>query len=72
MATYVGNYMTTYAIATLHFPSTIALAATVVGGLGTLVFSLFGGWLSDRVGRTGSCWCRASCWRCWPGRCSCC
>ncbi|TDH63705.1 MFS transporter [Dankookia rubra] len=51
VATYVGNYMTTYAIATLHFPSTIALAATVVGGLGTLVFSLFGGWLSDRVGR---------------------
>lgn len=51
VATYVGNYMTTYAIATLHFPATIALAATVVGGLGTLVFSLLGGWLSDRLGR---------------------
>ncbi|TCZ65574.1 MFS transporter [Roseicella aquatilis] len=51
VSTYVGNYMTTYAIATLHFPASIALAATVVGGTGTLVFSLLGGWLSDRIGR---------------------
>ncbi|MDO9710835.1 MFS transporter [Paracraurococcus lichenis] len=51
VATYVGNYMTTYAIATLHFPPSIALAATVMGGAGTLVFSLLGGWLADRYGR---------------------
>ncbi len=51
VSTYVGNYMTTFAISTLKFPPTIALAATVVGGLSTIVFSLLGGWLSDRVGR---------------------
>jgi MFS family permease len=51
VATYVGNYMTTYAIATLHLPPTVALAATVVAGTATLVFSLLGGWLSDRYGR---------------------
>ena len=31
VSTYVGNYMTTYAIATLHFQPSTALAATVVG-----------------------------------------
>lgn len=38
VSTYVGNYMTTYAIATLHFQPSTALAATVVGGLATTVF----------------------------------
>ena len=51
VSTYVGNYMTTYAITTLKFAPTIAMAATVVGGLSTIVFSLAGGWLSDRWGR---------------------
>jgi MFS family permease len=51
VSTYVGNYMTTYAISTLKFAPTIAMAATVVGGLSTLVFSVLGGWLSDRFGR---------------------
>lgn len=51
VTTYVANYMTTYAIATLHLSPSVALAATVVGGTGTLLFSLFGGWLSDRIGR---------------------
>ena len=51
VSTYVGNYMTTYAIATLHFPPTTALAATIIGGLAILVFALIGGWLSDRFGR---------------------
>jgi len=51
VSTYVGNYMTTYAITTLKFAPTIAMAATVVGGLSTVVFALLGGWLSDRVGR---------------------
>ena len=51
VSTQVGNYMTTYAIATLHFPPATALAATVVGGLSVLVFALLGGWLSDRYGR---------------------
>ena len=51
VSTYVAQYMTTYAIATLNLPASIALFATVVGGLATMVFALFGGWLSDRVGR---------------------
>lgn len=51
VSTYVGNYMTTYAITTLKFAPTLAMAATVVGGLSTVVFSLLGGWLSDRFGR---------------------
>lgn len=51
VATYLGNYMTTYAISQLKFPPTIALKATVVVGLATLLFALVGGILSDKVGR---------------------
>lgn len=51
VSTYVGNYMTTYAIATLHLPPSIALSATVVGGAATFLCALAGGWLSDRFGR---------------------
>lgn len=51
VATYVGNYMTTYAITTLKMTPTIAMSATLVVGFATLVFSLAGGWLSDRYGR---------------------
>ncbi len=51
VSTYVGNYMTTYAIATLRMSPALALSATVVGGLSTGIFALSGGWLSDRFGR---------------------
>ena len=51
VSVYVGNYMTTYAITTLKLAPTIAMAATLVGGLATVVFSLLGGWLADRYGR---------------------
>jgi MFS family permease len=51
VSTYVGTYMTTYAITTLKLSATLALSATVVGGLATAVFALLGGWLSDRFGR---------------------
>lgn len=51
VSTYVGNFMTTYAITTLKMSPTLAMGATVVGGLSTLVFSLLGGWLCDRFGR---------------------
>ena len=51
VSTYVGVYMTTYAIATLHLPPSTALTATVVGGLATAVFALLGGWMSDIYGR---------------------
>jgi MFS family permease len=44
-------YMTTYAIKTLQFPPTTALAATVALGVSTVIFSLLGGWLADRFGR---------------------
>jgi MFS family permease len=44
-------YMTTYAITTLNFPPAIAMAATVILGVSTVIFSLVGGWLSDRYGR---------------------
>jgi len=51
VSTYVGNFMTTYAITTLKMSPVLAMGATVVGGLCTLVFSLLGGWMCDRFGR---------------------
>ena len=51
VSTYVGNYMSTYAIATLKLPATVGLAATLFFGVATIVFSLIGGWLGDRFGR---------------------
>ncbi len=51
VSTYVGNFMTTYAITTLKMSPVLAMGATVVGGLCTLLFSLLGGWLCDRFGR---------------------
>ena len=51
VSTYVGSYMTTYAIVTLKLSPVIGFAATVVGGFAMLVFALLGGWLSDRYGR---------------------
>jgi len=51
VSTYVGTYMTTYAITTLKFPASTALAVTVVLGSANLIFALTGGWLSDRYGR---------------------
>jgi MFS family permease len=51
VATYVANYLTTYAITTFHFSASISLSATLVAGCSTFVFSLLGGWLADRFGR---------------------
>ncbi len=48
---YVLNYITTYAITTLKMPTSVSLAATLMVGLSMFVFSLIGGWLSDRIGR---------------------
>jgi MFS family permease len=51
IATYVRNYITTFAQATLHLDTKVAFAATVVAN-GTAVGAvLYGGWLSDRRGR---------------------
>jgi MFS family permease len=51
VTTYITNYMTTYAITTLHLSASLSIAATAVVGICVLVFSLVGGWLSDRIGR---------------------
>ncbi len=48
---YIGNYMTTYAIATLHMSANIAFSATIVVGLSGVAFDLVAGRLSDRFGR---------------------
>ncbi len=51
IGTYVIGYMTTFAIATLHMPTNVAFAATIVVGVSGLLFVLPGGALSDRIGR---------------------
>ena len=51
IGTYISNYMTTYAIATLHMPAKIAFAPTVVVGFCGVAFDLVSGALSDRFGR---------------------
>ena len=51
IATYVMNYMTTYASTTLHMKAALAFSATVMVGGCTAVFSVLGGALSDRFGR---------------------
>jgi MFS family permease len=51
IATYIGAYMTTYALSTLHMATGASMSATAVTGACLLVFSVIGGWLSDRVGR---------------------
>jgi MFS family permease len=50
-STYVRLYMTTYATTTLHMASAAAFGASVVNGAAGVVFTLLGGWLSDRYGR---------------------
>ena len=51
IATYVTQYMTTYAQNTLHVAPTLAFAVSVVSnGLG-IGGALLGGWLADRFGR---------------------
>jgi MFS family permease len=51
IGTYISNYMTTYAIATLHMPAKVAFAATIVVGLSGVAVDLLSGALSDRLGR---------------------
>jgi MFS transporter, MHS family, citrate/tricarballylate:H+ symporter len=48
---YIDNYMTTYAITTLHMRVNVAFAATIVVGLSGVIFDLISGSLSDRIGR---------------------
>src|SRR5512135_3131378 len=51
VATYILNYMTTFARTTLHMAASPSFAATLVNGLFGLIASLAGGWLSDLFGR---------------------
>lgn len=51
IGTYVLNYMTTFAKATLGMPSGVALGATIAVGLGNVIGSALGGRLSDTHGR---------------------
>ena len=51
IGTYIRNYITTYAIATLHMASNVAFAATVINGLVGILAGLWSGILSDRYGR---------------------
>ncbi len=51
ISTYILNYMTTYAMTTLHMPASVSIGATMMVGFCTLIFSLAGGLLADRTGR---------------------
>jgi len=51
IATYVFDYLTTYAQSTLHMQPRVAFGATVLLNFTGVVAVLCGGWLSDRIGR---------------------
>jgi MHS family citrate/tricarballylate:H+ symporter-like MFS transporter len=51
IGTYVQNYMTTFAQATLHMRPGISFLGSAMGNLSGIAAVLFGGWLSDRNGR---------------------
>ncbi len=51
IATYVTQYMTTYAKNTLHVSTELAFATSVVSNALGIAGALLGGWLADRVGR---------------------
>lgn len=51
IATYVTEYMTTFAEDTLHMRSDVAFGATVISNMTGFGAVLSGGWLSDRIGR---------------------
>ncbi len=51
ITTYIGNYMTTYALTTLKMAPSQAMLATLTQGVCTAAAALIGGRLSDRFGR---------------------
>ena len=51
IGSYVGSYLTTYALTTLHMAQTVAFGVIIVNGLFSVVFEVTSGWLSDRFGR---------------------
>jgi len=50
ISTYVANYMTTYAITTLHLSATIATSLTLTGSIAAIAGMALGVWI-DRFGR---------------------
>lgn len=51
IGSYVGSYMTTFALTTLRLPATVAFGVIIVNGAFSVVFEPISGWLSDRFGR---------------------
>jgi MFS transporter, MHS family, citrate/tricarballylate:H+ symporter len=51
IAGYTVNYMTTYALSSLHMSSAVAFGATIVTGAFSATMDACSGWLSDRFGR---------------------
>ncbi|MGD0144675.1 MAG: MFS transporter [Rhizomicrobium sp.] len=51
IGSYIINYMAIYASAFLHMRANVSFAAPVVSGACILLFSLLGGWMSDKYGR---------------------
>ncbi len=51
IGSYVGSYMTTFALTTLHMAQTAAFGVIIVNGLFAVLFEPVSGWLSDRFGR---------------------
>ena len=51
IGTYVFNYMTTFAEHSLHMRASVAFLASALGNVGGVAAGLYGGWLSDRIGR---------------------
>jgi MHS family citrate/tricarballylate:H+ symporter-like MFS transporter len=51
IGSYVGSYMTTFALTTLHLPATVAFGVIIVNGGFSVIFEPISGWLSDRYGR---------------------
>ena len=44
-------FFASYGTKVLGMPRSETLAASLIGGLGWLIFTMFGGWISDRLGR---------------------
>ncbi|HLZ85550.1 MAG TPA: MFS transporter [Caulobacteraceae bacterium] len=51
IASYIFNYVVTYAQHTLHMPARDGFVASTCGYVASIGTALAGGWLSDRVGR---------------------
>lgn len=51
IGTYISAYMVTFAQNTLHLAPGVSFLARALSGVATITSAVFGGWLSDRIGR---------------------